>query len=264
MKIKNFVCASGVVLITGCSPFPHIEGDGDVITETVEISDYVELHALCHSAKITYTQSADAPGLSITTDRNIYEKYEFIVKDGHQLVIQPKKEFRRARFSPTEFTVVTRSRGLEAVELGGEARFHVDSPLTGKQLSIELAGSGTVTLPEKVEMEKVKLEMAGSGTISLAAVQCQTIQGEIAGSGTFNLRGTADKASYDIAGSGTIKAFDLQTNTTTCDLAGSGKLEIFAEKHLDLDMAGHGNIRYKGNPSIHKDGLSMGNIERAE
>lgn len=264
MKIKNLICASGAVLITGCSPFPIIEGDGDVITETVEIGDYAELDALCHSAKIIYTQSSDAPGLRITTDRNIYEKYEFVVKDGHRLVIQPKKEFRRARFSPTEFTVITRSHNLESVELAGDFDFAADSPLAGDKLSVELAGSGTATFPDSVQVEQVKLELAGSGTINLPALQCQTLHGDIAGSGTLNLGGTADKASYDIAGSGTIKAFNLQTHTTNCDLAGNGTLEIFADKHLDLDMAGHGNVRYKGNPSIHQEGFSVGNIEKAD
>lgn len=264
MKLTYLLCASAILLATSCNPFQTIKGDGDLVTETLEISDYTALDAVCHSAKINYVQSPDAPGLRITTDRNIYEMYEFTVKDGDKLVIQPKREFRKARFVPTEFTVVTRSHALKDVELAGQVNFDVDSPLTGDRLSVEIAGSGSATFNDSVQVEKIKLELAGSATISLSALRCQTLNGEIAGSGTFNLGGSAAEASYDIAGSGTIKALNLRTDVTNCDLAGSGNLEIFAEKHIDLDMAGSGHVRYKGNPSIHQEGLSVGSIERIE
>lgn len=264
MKIKHLLYASAALLLSSCFPFQTIDGDGDVITENLEIDNYTELEAICPSAKITYTQSPDAPALRITTDRNIYEKFEFTVKNGHKLIIRPKNEFRKARFSPTEFTIVTRSHGLEDIDLAGQVNFDVNSPLSGDRLSVDLAGSGTVSFNDSVKVEKIKLELAGSGLLNLQAIRCQTIDGDIAGSGTFNLGGKAETASYDIAGSGRIKAINLQTQVSNCDLAGSGTLEIFAEKHIDLDVAGSGNVRYKGNPSIHKKGIDIGKIERAD
>lgn len=264
MKIKNLLCASAALLLTGCNPLYTVKGDGNLVTETFEISDYKEVDALCTSAKINYVQSTEAPALSITTDRNIYEMYEFIVKDDRKLTIRPKKEFRRTRFAPTEFTVTTRSHGLEDIDLAGQIHFNVDSPLKCSRLSVDMAGSGMVSFNDSVQVEKMSIDLAGSGTINVPALYCQTLSGEIAGSGSFHLGGWADKASYDVAGSGTIKALNLQTNTTNCDLAGSGTFEIFAENHIDLDIAGSGHVRYKGNPSIHKSGIDLGKIEKVE
>lgn len=264
MKIKNLLCASAALLLSGCYSFHMVKGDGDLITETLEISDYTEVDALCSSAKINYVQSADAPALSITTDRNIYDMYEFIVRDGGKLTIRPKKEFRRTHFAPTEFTVTTRSHGLEDINVAGQVHFNVDSPLKSNRLSVDMAGSGMVSFNDSVQVEKMDIELAGSGTINVLALHCRSLNGEIAGSGTFNLGGSADEASYDIAGSGTVKALSLQTQTTNCDLAGSGLLEIFADIHIDLDIAGSGHLRYKGNPSIHKSGIDIGKIERVE
>jgi len=240
-----------------------VRGDGNLITQEIPISDYDKIEA-SNSMKINYVQSTDAPGLTITTDQNIFEKYYFIVKD-NTLEIKPKREFRHARFLPTEFTVTTNSSTLKKAELAGSIDLNTNSPIHTDKLTVKLAGSGNINLNEQVKTDKLNVEIAGSTTVNAFSLEGKEFDGEIAGSGKINLGGIMQKASFEIAGSGTVRAFDLQVEDLTCDIAGSGDIEVSVSNRIKAGIAGSGTIKYKGNPAtIDKDVAGSGTIKKVD
>ncbi|MDR2118602.1 MAG: DUF2807 domain-containing protein [Tannerellaceae bacterium] len=268
MKTKVFtLCSacSALLFLNSCFSFQVIQGDGDLVTEEISISDYSGIQTANSSTiDITYTQSDGAAGLSLVTDRNIYDKYDIrVVED--ELKIRPKKEYEHALFKPTSFIVTTNSAHLRKIDIAGSASFTVNNPLHTDELDIDLAGSGKINLNDTLTAERIDIDIAGSGTLNAPAIEGKSFDGDIAGSGRLNLGGHLTSASFDIAGSGTIRAFDLQVEDMECDIAGSGDIEISVTNSIRADVAGSGRIKYKGEPQhIQKDILGGGSIRKVD
>lgn len=258
-KLSFLLLASVILLLPGCWPMETVQGDGNLVSHQIAITDYDEIYVGPGSMVVEYIQDENAPFLQVTTDQNIYEKYEFIVKDGHKLYIRPKKEYRRNHnFRPTEFKVITNSRELEEVDIAGNIEFHTNSLLKGNELELKLAGSGTINLHDTVTVNKLKISIAGSATAIGASLFADEIKGEIAGSGTMNLGGAGKKVKFQIAGSGEVHAYDLLMDEVDCEIAGSGDIEVYANNRVHSKVAGSGTILYKGNPADTKN-ESFGN-----
>jgi hypothetical protein len=252
MKLKTSVWNAGILVIcllltSNCLSFKKVNGDGNLVTREIATGDYDAI--CCHggSIKISYTQSDNAPGLTVTVDRNIFEMYDFKVDD-RKLKIEPKEKNECYRFIPTRFEVVTNSTGLRKVSAAGRVEFTVDGPLRTEALKLDLAGSTKVDLKDSVILRKLSVDIAGSGTLKAFALDGKTFDADIAGSGKIDLGGRVTTASFEIAGSGRVHAFDLQTEDVKCEIAGSGNLEITANSSIRAEVAGSGHIKYYGNP----------------
>ncbi|MDR1938822.1 MAG: DUF2807 domain-containing protein [Tannerellaceae bacterium] len=267
MKPKAFtICGvlSVLLFLNSCSPFLLIQGDGDLVTQEINIDDYTGIKASNSSIDIMYVQSDEAPTLTVTTDRNILEKYDIRVREG-KLRIEPEDKYEHALFKPTKFIVTTNSTSLRKIDVSGSINFTVDRPLRTDDLEIDLAGSGRVNLNDSVIVDKLDIDIAGSGTLNAFAVEGNSFDGDIAGAGRLNLGGQMTRASFDIAGSGTIRAFDFQVEEMKCDIAGSGNIEISVSHSINAQIAGSGRIKYKGNPShIKKDVAGSGSIKKMD
>lgn len=257
--------ASILLLSVSCSfILSTIKGDGNIVTKEVNIGEYDEIEVAAWSdAVINYAQSEEGPFLSITTDQNIYDIYEFEL-EGAKLAIRPKDEYRKSRLNPTEFTVTTRSKEIKKVDLAGSNIFNTNSPLTTDHLEISSAGSGTINLNDTVSVQKLKVSLAGSSTINGKALRVNEFRGQSAGSGKFNLAGTAEKTDFDFAGSSQVHAFDCQMSEMKCDIAGSGKIEASVSTSIKASIAGSGDVRYKGNPSITQDIAGSGSVKKVD
>lgn len=264
--IFSLLVTTSLFFFSSCISMKPVEGDGNLVAEKINISDYDEIEISNGPLKVNYTQSVEAPFLEVTTDQNIYDMFEFIVKDGNKLSIRPKKEHRRGHnFRPTQFTVTTNSSKLKKADLAGYADFNVNGPLLSDKLELQLAGSGTIHLNDSTTVGEVDVDLAGSGTLIASALFCATFDADIAGSGTLKLAGTAKQASLDIAGSGKMKAYDFVVTDLKCNIAGSGDVEITANGTIDSKVAGSGTVRYKGNPSnIIKKNFGSGSVEKVD
>ena len=265
MKKRNnlfIFLAVSLLAIASCSSQKSVQSNGKVETREFKVSDYSKIE-LQGGAKLEfeYEQKKSAPRLSVTTDREIFEKMEIRVSGG-KLVIRPKE--RNARLSPTVFKVVGNSRHLDKVELTGGGVFSANSPLSTRELELEITGSGHIRLNEKVEADEVSAEIAGSGKFAAYKIQAREISCEIAGSGNMMLGGTARKGSFEIAGSGKIDASGCTLRSADAEIAGSGNIRVKATEALDAEIAGSGLIEYRGNPSnISRSVSGSGTIRNA-
>ncbi|MDR1879713.1 MAG: DUF2807 domain-containing protein [Tannerellaceae bacterium] len=264
-KALSVLLTLGLVIGLGsCSSFQTIKGDGNLVTEEIDINSYDAIELAGGTMKVFYVQSEEAAGLTVTVDRNILDKFRFETKN-NRLRIRPEKEYQQAHFRPTEFTVRTNSNDLQKLGVAGNVNFLVNSPLITEKLEIEVSGSGEINLNDTVRLERLSLSLAGSGTLNAPAFYGGTFSAHIAGSGKINLGGVAQKSSFEIAGSGTVRAFDLQVEEAKCQIAGSGDMEISVSGKIDLEVAGSGHVKYKGNPSkINQQVAGSGSIKKVE
>ncbi|MCC8133550.1 MAG: DUF2807 domain-containing protein [Tannerellaceae bacterium] len=214
--------------------------------------------------EISYTQKDQQAGLIITTDSNIYHAYNFSVKD-QCLVIEPKEEYENASFAPTTFFITTHSKKLDYLSGAGKVIFNSDAPMTNEKMEIELAGKCSVFLNDKVTIDHLTTELAGSCLFSAKQLSGKTFKGEMAGKGTLELGGILDKTTFEIAGKGNIYAFDLQVAEAQISIAGKGYVELHATENIHWEVAGIGNLRYKGDPgTIRKEVVGIGSVKRAD
>ena len=124
---------------------------------------------------------------------------------------------------------------------------------------VDLAGSGSVTVPEALKVNDIRLELAGSGKITLAQLNCNDLTNEIAGSGDVTMGIVqANSVDNDIAGSGNIEIASLTCKQVDNDIAGSGDIKIngMNVEHVKNDIAGSGDIHLNGNIGSHEDDIA--------
>lgn len=238
-KLSFIILGSILLLAQGCIFFPAVKGDGNVTTHTIDISDYDQISVDASAAVFNYTQEESAPALTVTVDQNIYDLFDFKTDD-NKLVIRPKRENKTLRLRPTQFTITSNSRQLKKVDLAGAEKFNVNSKLSSNdKIKFNLAGSVMLHMKDTVTVNQLEVSIAGSGTVDALTLYAKEFKGEIAGSGTFNLAGTGEKA-------------------------GSGLLETHATNNIYAEIAGSGNIRYKGDPSIKEERAGLGSIKKVD
>lgn len=254
-----------LLLTPACIFMASIRGDGNVITQTIDITDYDEICAQGSSIVFNYSQQESAPALTVTVDQNIYDLFEFKT-DGKTLVIRPKKHDKQPiKLRPTQFTITSNSALLKKVELAGVEEFNLNGKFTsGDELKFSMAGSGTIELKDTVTVDRMKVVIAGRSTLNAAALCAREFKGQIAGKGTFNLTGRGEKADFEIAGSGKVRALDYELSTLSCKIAGIGLIETYAKDQINAEIAGKGTVKYKGNPSINRQIAGLGDVKKVD
>ena len=92
MKTRTFLFMAFIILLatSGFAQQNTIEGDGNIITKEISISDYDEI-SYVGNVNIEYEQSNASPYLKLTTDENILSHLDIKIK-GKTLIIPPKDE----------------------------------------------------------------------------------------------------------------------------------------------------------------------------
>lgn len=269
MKTKvSFLVACLLATLTGfAATHKTIEGNGNVITKEISISDYNAISTV-GVMEFIYEQSDAAPYLKIMIDENLLSYLDINV-DGKELKVSPKKKngfgFNGNTYNldPTTFKVVTNSRELKEINVVSSGKFIIDSPIHINKLEINMAGSGKVLLEKRVEGNKLEINLASSGSVVASEIALRSAECSLAGSGTIRIGGEAENAEYSLAASGKIDAYDCVTSKTECSIAGSGNIRAYAKDRLEASIVGSGNVYYKGEPSISKSVVGSGKLRKA-
>ena len=76
-------------------------------------------------------------------------------------------------------------------------------------------------------------------------------------------KGQQESFNITISGAGTVESFDLITNNCSIVISGTGNCNVYANKKLNVTIAGVGKISYKGHPDISQNISGTGNINNA-
>ena len=134
----------------------QVKGNGTIIQKEIPIADYKYVSATGNNLEIEYTNSDEAPALSVECDENIWPLVEIRVSND-TLTIEPKPG--EVLMQPTRFVVQTRSTELATVNMAGDVS------------------------AQAVDIQKLELNIAG---------KCETDLHGQAANVTLNLAGKCD------------------------------------------------------------------------
>lgn len=116
--------------------------------------------------------------------------------------------------------------------------------------SVELAGSGDVELELVTRQPRLRLAVAGSGDLTARGADVEALEANVAGSGDLRVQGRAGTVAVAVAGSGDAWLQDLVAQDADVNVAGSGDARVHATRRLSAAVAGSGDVRYKGEPTM--------------
>lgn len=167
------------------------------------------------------------------------------------------------------YLMVRDEDGFLVIKSKNKVSFSTEHPIkiyitTPKLEKIYLVGSGNVIGKNKFTgSNKLELKIAGSGDIDLE-VNTPEIASEISGSGNITIKGETRDAAIHISGVGNFNAEDLKTENAIVKIAGSGDVKIFAEKLLDIHIAGVGSVFYKGSAIVKQKIAGSGEVKKID
>jgi len=191
----------------------------------------IEIHG---PINVVFRQAA-APKLTLHTDDNLAPLIETPVNDG-VLVIGVRQG---ASFRSRHAVGVT----VEVPELR----------------SIKLLGSGDFTCAD-FQIDGVEITVQGSGDLRIDGLRAAAVSVIVQGSGDVHLSGVAPRQRYVVAGSGNLDAGELAGHDVEVGVTGSGGTQVWVTQALAVDIAGSGDVHYRGRPSIRKSLSGAGKL----
>ena len=190
--------------------------------------------------KIVYEQNTQH-SVRVEASEQALKEMTVYVKDNE---LRIRKSVKRPTVSFKDVKVYVTSPDLKRIDLAGSGMFAASNPVkAGKDLSVEIAGSGKVLLAVLTSQE-TSLDIAGSGNIEIGNLTVNDVKAEIAGSGDINL-GTliCKELNVDIAGSGNVNCSNINADEVHVEIAGSGDVNLKGTvKHHTKDIAGSGKV----------------------
>lgn len=197
---------------------------GETITENRPIGDFSGIEV--SGGYTVYLSQEPAVSLRLEGDKDDLAKIVTKVVD-NKLIIKHKPGIRLFSFDKDDIAVYIGFKDIGSIELSGSNKIVGQKPLRFKELSLDLSGSGEVSME----------------------LQAAKVDADLSGSGEMKLKGTTDELAVDVSGSGDIACPGLKAKKVALSISGSGEAEIDVSEELKVDVSGSGDVRYRGNPA---------------
>ncbi|MDF2729359.1 MAG: hypothetical protein K0T01_1145 [Acidimicrobiia bacterium] len=199
-------------ILCGSCIRPGVEGSGNVITESREVSDFNEI-VLGGTGRVVVDVTG-TESLTIEAEDNIMPFLETRVSNG-RLRLETNRSI-----SPTVEIVYT----ITAETLDG----------------LVISGSGVVEA-EGVDSTDVRVDISGSGDVVVAGTLSGLLSVSISGSGEFDGESlTAPEGRVDVSGSG--NAVVNVTDDLDVSVSGSGEVQYLGEPNVHSSVSGSGTV----------------------
>jgi len=200
-----------------------IKGNGTVVKQDRTITSFKSL-LIEGACNVIITQGA-IESISIEADDNI-QKYILTENSGNNLTIKLEKGI--AIESSTKMNVYLTIKNIDALVISGIGNVECTTPLLLDRLNLIKSGAGNTKL----------------------YLSCSALDAIISGVGSVKMIGHIADASINISGAGSLKAYDLIIQNLKIKKSGVCNVHVFAEKEIDIETSGTGDIYYKGNAKV--------------
>ena len=221
------------------NPFAKtINGNGNITTSNRTLASFKNIR--CSGSYEVQLTQGNSSSIKIETDENVQQ---YIVTDvnGDELNIHTKQDVNLHASGKIKLYITTAQ--LEEFRLSGNNNVSTTNQFTGgDHLNLDLSGSGNIHFD----------------------VNTPSVNSSISGTGDIYVTGETRNSKIDIAGSGNYHAEDLKAENAVVKIAGSGDARLFADSTLDINIAGVGNVYYKGNASVSQSIAGTGKIKKIE
>lgn len=214
------------------TPLHCVKGNGEVEERTFDLEEFNSFIVSC-SADVEITQG-DKQQVVIMGESNILDMFNANVKNGSWNIDTDK-----CYSTNKGLKVMITMHDLERIKINGSGDVRSIGSMSTKDLSIEINGSGDVSL--ELDSEELQAEIDGSGDVTLSG-ECHSMD-------------------VDVNGSGDVKAYDLITGDCDVNVNGSGDTKLNVSGHMTVNINGSGDVHYKGKPkSLEVDANGSGDV----
>lgn len=263
--MKKLIIASCafLFLLTSCDDgfglfnTKRITGKGAMEKQDRDAKDFKGIDLMA-SADVIIKQGATYKVI-VEGQQNILEILETVVDNG---ILQIKFKEGSWNLNFDKLNVYVETPSVSSIELSGSGNMTLESAFNSDDLDIKVSGSGNIKTADGLTAKKINVEIGGSGDIKMGATTATALKATVLGSGNFDIKGTGDKAEFQVTGSGDIDADAFITKSTEAQTMGSGNINCHATENIDAQIMGSGDIRYSGNPpSVKSKAMGSGEIK---
>lgn len=225
-----FWMISSALLLSGCSDDPLcncLQGSGNNSTESRPLEPFNAVD-LSQNVDLILRQG-NTDEAQVTAGKNIIDGIKTEVKNG-VLYIRNDNKCNWLRDFKNKFTVELTFRDLQV---------------------LTYRGSGTVECADTIRNNKFTVEgWNGTGTINLILNVAEAHLYLHTGSADLNVTGLAPVQYIYCSGNGYVRADGLLSYDVYAHTATTGQCYVYAGNRIDALIRYHGNIYYKGTPTI--------------
>jgi hypothetical protein len=222
------LCISGLTMLSACDEMmgrERVKGNGHVVKQNREVPEFHGID-LRGNMNIYISQGA-ARKVEVETDDNIQAYIELEEEDGQLIVKQ---------------------RNNTSISTNRDIRVYITVPSLN---DVAISGSGNIYMKDKfVSKDRLAFSISGSGNIKAGNIDAPEVRADIAGSGNMELKGSTRDVKVSIAGSSDFLGSELLAENVNVDIAGSGDAHVYASMKLEANIAGSGDVRYRGDATV--------------
>ncbi len=208
-----------------------ISGDGNVITEIIDIDDFTGVHA---SAGIDVTLTQGDFSVEVVADENLQE-YITVELKGDMLVIGSERNIYRAESKVVNVSLPE----LEALRISSAGDMDAESDFECEDLSIRISSAGDLKI----------------------GIEAESIDIDVSSSGDCNIWGRTASLNANLSSAGDLNAYDLEADYVKVRVSSAGDAKVSANEEIDMGASSAGSIYYKGDAKVtHKSTSSAGSI----
>lgn len=269
MKKLSIVLA---LLIAGTGAFAQKK-------ETRDVSTFKKL-GFAGSGTL-YLKQGSPQKVELEASQEVLDKYETKV-EGDKLTIKPKDRWNNWNWGDDDKIVIYITvKDIDAISVAGSGDLIGQTKLVSNELDLKVSGSGSIKVEASVSGD-LEADVSGSGDIDVKGSAASfdsdisgsgdvnaslVITGEstfsIAGSGKIIIDGSARELETRISGSGSVRGENFEVEKCTVKVAGSGNVSIHVKEELEVNIAGSGDVRYKGDPKrVNNNSSGSGSVRK--
>ncbi len=198
-----------------------VKGNGELVTKTRNTSSYDGVE-LVGSLNVELVSGAEGK-IRVEAESNLQEYILTEVKNGTLKVSTEKN-----------------------VDLRPTKKIRIIVPFESIS-KVALTGSGDISTSDIIKSQNFEMQVTGSGDMKLN-ISTGKAEGQITGSGNIYVSGQTEDFTCKVTGSGDFKAYELRAENARASISGSGDIEVYTVNSLYANVAGSGDVTYKGNP----------------
>jgi hypothetical protein len=270
MKKTLLILPLVFLFLCGCedvdtSKIKRMEVSGNIVTRSIDLDDYQNIF-VAGPIQITLVQNGNSRAEIETYESMMDLLYVRVINETLVLFVPDTASEYGVDLYDSDLEEISR----HALLSGSRIKWPQNKKVLNIRLSfselekIRIVGESEIRTDGILRANTLDLEVAGALYFN-AEMVLDEFTAAIAGAANLDLRGRAVTFNLECAGAGTVKAFEFISDHVSMDIAGMCNANVYARESIRADIAGVGNIKYKGNPSrVDFERAGFGRIRQIE